>query len=368
VIWRCDLVPQYFELKAEIDEAIQRVLRSGRYVLADEVRAFEQEFAAYLGVGHAVGVNSGTDAIMLALWALGVERGDEVIMTPFTAIPTYSAIRHVGAVPVFVDIDPDTYLMDLDRVAAGLTPRTRVVVPVHLFGNAVDVTRLRAIVGHRVRIMEDCAQSHGATMGGAQTGSMGDASAFSFYPTKNLGAYGDGGLVATNDRAIADFVRSRRMYGMISKDEFVEDGMNSRLDELQAAVLRVKLRHLDAMNARRRAVADLYRANLPAGLRPQRVGNGVVPNYHVYAARCASDRDGLIAALDARSIQSNIYYPMPITRQQGYRGATPPLDRTEAVCRSIIALPMYAEMTEAAVRTVSDAVSEFMLARGAEAS
>jgi len=362
VIWRCDLVPQYLELKSEIDEAIERVLRSGRYVLADEVRAFEQEFAGYLGVRYAVGVNSGTDAIMMALWALGIERGDEVITTPFTAIPTYAAIRHVGAVPVFVDIDPDTYLMDLDRVAAAITPRTRAVVPVHLFGNAVDIPRLRAIVGPRIKIMEDCAQSHGATIRGVQTGSMGDASAFSFYPTKNLGAYGDGGLVATNDRAIADFVRSRRMYGMISKDEFVEDGVNTRLDELQAAVLRVKLRHLDTMNARRRALADLYRAHVPAAVRPQRVADGVVPNYHVYAARCALDRDGLVAALDALSIQSNIYYVMPITRQKGYRGATPPLEATESVCRSVIALPMYPEMTETVVRAVGAAVSDFMSA------
>src|SRR5204862_4818455 len=164
----------YLELQSEIDEAIQRVLRSGRYVLGEEVRAFEQEFARYLGVLYAVGVNSGTDAILMALWALGVERGDEVITTPFTAIPTYSAIRHVGAVPVFVDIDPDTYLMDLDRVASAITRRTRAVVPVHLFGNGVDIPRLRAIVGPRITIMEDCAQSHGTTIRGMQTGSMGD--------------------------------------------------------------------------------------------------------------------------------------------------------------------------------------------------
>jgi dTDP-4-amino-4,6-dideoxygalactose transaminase len=363
VIRRCDLVPQYLELKPEIDEAIQRVLQSGRYVLGDEVRAFEQEFAAYLGVAYAVAVNSGTDAIMMALWALGIERGDEVITTPFTAIPTYSAIRHVGAVPVFVDIDPDTYLIDLDRVAAAITPRTRAVVPVHLFGSAVDIPRLRAIVGSRIAIMEDCAQSHGTTIRGVQTGAMGDASAFSFYPTKNLGAYGDGGLVATNLRAIADFVQSRRMYGMISKDEFVEDGVNTRLDELQAAVLRVKLRHLDGMNLRRRAIADLYRAHLPAAIRPQRMADGVVPNYHVYAARCISDRDGLVAALEARSIQTNIYYPMPITQQKGYRGAKPPLDATDAVCHSVIALPMYPEMAETLVRAVGAAVSDFVLAR-----
>jgi dTDP-4-amino-4,6-dideoxygalactose transaminase len=234
---------------------------------------------------------------------------------------------------------------------------------VHLFGNVVDIRRLRDIVGPRIRIMEDCAQSHGAAIGGVRTGALGDASAFSFYPTKNLGAYGDGGLVATPHQSVADFVRSRRMYGMISKDEFVEDGVNTRLDELQAAVLRVKLRHLDAMNARRRALADLYRAQLPAGVRPQRIDDGVVANYHVYAARCAMERDGLVASLDAQSIQTNVYYPMPITRQKGYRGPMPPLDAAEVVCRSIIALPMYPEMTEAHVRAVSTAVADFALAR-----
>ena len=356
MIWRCDLTLQYLEMKADIDEAMQRVLRSGRYVLAEEVRAFEEEFARYLGVEHAVGVNSGTDAIMMALWALGVERGDEVITTPFTAIPTYSAIRHVGATAVFVDIDPHTFLMDLDQVAAAITSRTRVVVPVHLFGNLVDIPRLRAIVGPGIRIMEDCAQSHGATLRGAQSGSFGDVSAFSFYPTKNLGAYGDGGLVATNDRAVADIIRSRRMYGMVSKDEFVEDGVNTRLDELQAAVLRVKLRHLDSMNARRRVVADLYRELLHDVIRPQRIPDGVVPNYHVYAATCAADRDGLIAALAAQSIQTNIYYPMPMTKQKGYRGADPALDATASVCRQVIALPMYPEIPEATVRTVAEAI------------
>ena len=365
MIWRCDLVPQYLEMKSEIDEAMQRVLRSGRYVLADEVRAFEQEFARYLGVKHTVGVNSGTDAIMMALWALGVGRGDEVITTPFTAIPTYSAIRHLGATAVFVDIDPRTFLMDLDQVAAAITPRTRAVVPVHLFGNLVDIPRLRAIVGSGITIMEDCAQSHGATLGGAQSGSFGDASAFSFYPTKNLGAYGDGGLVATNDQTVADTIRSRRMYGMISKDEFVEDGVNTRLDELQAAVLRVKLRHLDAMNARRRAVADLYRELLPGGIRPQEIPAGVVPNYHVYSATCASDRDGLIAALEAQSIQTNVYYPMPLTQQKGYRGPAPLLEATLAVCRRVIALPMYPEIPEATVRTVASAVTAFVATGGA---
>jgi dTDP-4-amino-4,6-dideoxygalactose transaminase len=357
VIWRCDLTPQYLELKSEIDEAMQRVLRSGRYVLAEEVRAFEEEFARYLGVKHAVGVNSGTDALMMALWALGIRPGDEVITTPFTAIPTYSAVRHVGATPVFVDIDPATFLMDLGKVADAMTDRTRMVVPVHLFGNLVDVPALRAIVGPEVKILEDCAQSHGASLRGVQSGSFGDAAAFSFYPTKNLGAYGDGGLVATNDPAVADTIRSRRMYGMISKDEFVEDGINTRLDELQAAVLRVKLRHLDRMNARRRDAAAMYGELLDrAIMTPQQVDAGVTPNYHVYAALCACDRDALMASLDKQSIQTNIYYPMPLTRQKGYRGPAVPVPAASSVSQRIIALPMYPEIPEATVRAVAHAI------------
>jgi dTDP-4-amino-4,6-dideoxygalactose transaminase len=359
MIWRCDLTAQYRELRGEVDEAIQAVLMSGRYVLGPNVEAFEQDFARYLGVDHAVGVNSGTDAIVMALWVCGVGPGDEVITTPFTAIPTYSAIRHVGATPVFVDIDPHTFLMDLALVAGALTERTRAVVPVHLFGNVVDVEKLRSIVGPDIRIIEDCAQSHGASIRGRMTGAFGDASAFSFYPTKNLGGYGDGGLVATNDSSLAAAARSRRMYGMVSKDEFVEDGINSRLDELQAAILRVKLKHLDQMNARRRAIAALYGELLGAHMTPQRIAGDVTPNYHVYAATCANNRDALVAALERESIQTNVYYPMPITAQKGYRGRAFSLDVSTEVSRGIIALPMYPELPESVVRTVATAVNRF---------
>jgi dTDP-3-amino-2,3,6-trideoxy-4-keto-D-glucose/dTDP-3-amino-3,4,6-trideoxy-alpha-D-glucose/dTDP-2,6-dideoxy-D-kanosamine transaminase len=296
----------------------------------------------------------------MALWVCGIGRGDEVITTPFTAIPTYSAIRHVGATPVFVDIDARTFLMDLARLPDAITERTRAVVPVHLFGNVVDVEKLRSIVGSGVRIIEDCAQSHGASIRGRMTGSIGDAAAFSFYPTKNLGGYGDGGLVASNDPALAASARSRRMYGMVSKDEFVEDGINSRLDELQAAVLRVKLRHLDRMNARRCAIADLYRDLLDGRVTPQQIAPGVTPNYHVYAATCPTDRDALVAALERESIQTNVYYPMPLTAQKGYRGPAFALDAATDVSRRIIALPMYSEIPEAVVRTVAAAVNRFM--------
>lgn len=360
MIWRCDLTAQYAEHSEAIEQAIREVLASGKYINGPNVDAFEKEFAAYVGVSHAVGVNNGTDALMMAMWTLGIRRGDEVITTPFTAIPTYSAIRHVGAVPVFVDIDPDTYLMDLSKVAAAITPRTRLVVPVHLFGSVVDVPKLRTIVGPDIKILEDCAQAHGATLRGRGAGSFGDVAAFSFYPTKNLGAYGDGGMLVTDDAELARLAKSRRMYGMISKDEFVEDGINTRLDEVQAAILRVKLKHLDAMNARRRAVAALYEELLDTSLvRPQRVDADIVPNFHVYASRCARDRDTLVETLERNGIQTNIYYPMPLTSQKGYRGAEFDLPSATAVSRDIIALPMYPEIPEAFTRQTADAINAF---------
>ena len=363
MIWRCDLTPQYEEHKEAIHEAISRVLASGRYINGENVDAFEAEFASYVGMPHAVGVNNGTDALMMAMWVLGIRHGDEVITTPFTAIPTYSAIRHVGAVPVFVDIDPDTYLMDLSKVAAAVTAKTKLVVPVHLFGNVVDVPKLRSIIGPSIPILEDCAQAHGSTLRGQMAGSFGDVAAFSFYPTKNLGAYGDGGMLVMRDGELARLAKSRRMYGMISKDEFVEDGINTRLDELQAAILRVKLRHLDAMNARRRAIAGLYAQWLDTSIvTPQRVADEVVPNFHVYAARCARGRDELIASLDRQKIQTNIYYPMPMTQQKGYRGAAYSLPSATAVSRDVIALPMYPEMPEPFVRQTTDAIATFYTA------
>jgi dTDP-4-amino-4,6-dideoxygalactose transaminase len=365
MIWRCDLVPQYEAHKAEIDQAIERVLRSGRYVLAENVGAFEQEFSDYLGVRHGVGVNSGTDALILALEGLGVGPGDEVITTAFTAIPTYAAICRAGARPVLTDIDPETLLMDLSQVASLLSQRTRAVVPVHLFGNAVDVERLREIVGSGVRIVEDCAQAHGATVRGRKVGSLGDAGAFSFYPTKNLGGYGDGGAVVTNDDDLARDLRSRRIYGMVNKDEFASDGINSRLDELQAAVLRVKLRHLDAMNGRRRQLAALYADLLPREhLCPQAVRDDVLPVVHVYAALCSGHRDDLVKFLEGRGIQSNVYYPKPLSDQEGYLRSfadRPDLPVARDVCKRIIALPFYPEMGEDLLNQVADGVQRFFV-------
>jgi dTDP-4-amino-4,6-dideoxygalactose transaminase len=351
MIWRCDLVPQYLAYKAEIDVALDDVLASGRYILAEQVAAFEEEFARYLGVRHAIGVANGTDALTLALVALAVGPGDEVITTPFTAIPTVSAIVDAGATPVFVDVRPDTFLLDLDQVGAALGPRTRAVVPVHLFGNVVDVARLRDVVGPGVPVIEDAAQAHGSTRAGKQAGTLGTCGAFSFYPTKNLGGYGDGGAIVTDDDALAERLRRLRTYGMVDKDHIVEHGINTRLDELQAAVLRVKLRHLDAMNARRRALAARYRAGVPPGLlRWQEVPAGVVPNWHVFPALVSADRDGLVQRLAQEGIQTNVYYPLPLYRQEAHRrrfGAHRPLPVVERLCAHILALPLYAELPEA---------------------
>lgn len=362
-IWRCDLVSQFLAYQDELRNAMERVLISGRYILAQEVEAFECEFSAYVGSPHGLGVNSGTDALLMPLWLMNLEPGDEIITTPFTAIPTYSAIRHAGATPVFVDIEPDTFLLDVEKVEQALTPRTKAIVPVHLFGNAVDVVRLREIAGPDIFILEDCAQSHGAKVHGRMTGSIGDAAAFSFYPTKNLGGYGDGGLITTLRAEWNQIMRRKRMYGMINKDEFVMDGINTRLDELQAAMLRVKLRHLDAMNAQRRHLAQLYGELLdPRFIAPQVIRPSVEPVFHVYAARCKERRDDLLLHLERNGIQANVYYPKPTTRQVGYQTAFTrqfDLPVTEEVCRDIIALPFYPELPEETLRKVAGTVNAF---------
>ena len=365
MIWRCDLVPQYEALKAEIDEAIARVLSSGRYVLGDNVTAFEQEFSAFVGVRFGIGVNSGTDALIMALRLCDLRPGDEVITTAFTAIPTYAAIRHVGAVPRLIDIDADTFLMDVGKVAAALNERTRAVVPVHLFGNPVDIDALRAVVGPNIFIVEDCAQAHGATIRGRRVGSIGDFGAFSFYPSKNLGGYGDGGMLVTNREHGASAARRQRTYGMINKDEFVEDGVNTRLDELQAAILRVKLKYLERMNERRACLAERYRTRLDARhFAAQAVSPHASSVFHVYSGVCDGKRDELVHDLERAGIQTNVYYPMPLNCQRGYAGpdAGVRFPVAETVSRSILALPFYPELPEETVDTIAAAVARFYTA------
>lgn len=363
MIWRCDLVPQTEVYRTEILDAIQRILPTGRYILASETAAFEKEFAKYLGCAHCVGVANATDGLTLALRACDVGTGDEVITTPYTAIPTGSSIVDAGATPVFVDIDPQTYLIDLEKVVAAVTPRTKAVMPVHIFGNVVDIPKLRAMLPAHVRIIEDAAQSHGATLRGVQSGTMGDAGVFSFYPTKNLGALGDGGAVVTNDPEIDHRLRLLRMYGMTDKDHIVTAGVNSRLDEIQAAILRIKLRDLDAMNASRRRIAARYFAELPQTLFTfQRIPDAVIPNWHVFVARFHEDRDLFIAHMDAHQVQTNIYYVVPLHLQKAYahfgmrRGSLPVV---EQLCDQAIALTMYPELNHETLDCVLSAIHSF---------
>lgn len=364
MIWRCDLSKQYNRYRAEIDEAIRSVMESGRYTLGTQVSSFERNFAEYIGMKYGIGVNSGTDALILALKAAGAGEGCEVITTPFTAIPTYSAIIEAGATPVFADIEEDTFLMDLKRVEELITDRTKAVVAVHLFGNIIDIPALRQITGEGICIIEDCAQSHGGEIRGIKAGSMGDLSAFSFYPTKNLGAYGDGGMVLVNDDTTEERLKRLRMYGMVNKDRFVTDGVNSRLDELQAAILNVKLKYLDDMNEARRVKAEKYSDMLGNILKPQKVATDVKSAWHLYSSLCREiDREELVEYLASIGIQTNVYYPLPLNEQEGYvkkYGKSKTLPVTRKVADSIIALPFYPEIEEELIDKVIKGVKDFV--------
>jgi dTDP-4-amino-4,6-dideoxygalactose transaminase len=364
MIRRVELLAQYQEMKEEIDAAVARVLASGHYTLGKELEAFEREFAHYLGASAVVGVADGTRAIAMALRALGVSADHEVITTPFTAIPTIGAIIECGARPVFVDIDPDTYLLDIERVPTVITSRTRAIVPVHLFGNVVDIPRLRRLIPSNVAIVEDASQAHGSRLHGVRAGNFGDLATFSFYPTKNLGGYGDGGAIVSPDGRFAANLKVIRNHGMSDKDTCRTPGINSRLDELQAAILRAKLTRLDAMNQARAERARQYLAGLPEEMfRHQRIPNNVETNWHVFETRFLGDRDALIGFLDRRGIQTNVYYVIPhhlqpALRDLGYkRGDLPNL---ESVCGQAIALPLYPEIPSDAVQQVIDAIQTFV--------
>jgi len=354
---------QYLSHQAEIDQAIVRVLERGRYILGEEAAAFEHEFADYLGVRFGVGVGSGTEALHLALRACGVGPGDEVITVAHTAVATVAAIELCGATPVLMDIDPRSFTLDPTKLEAAITPATRAVIPVHLYGQSADLGPILSIARkRRVRVIEDCAQSHGAMYDGRRTGAWGDMACFSFYPTKNLGAIGDGGFVATDDPQLAENARLLREYGW--RERYVSDvaGWNTRLDELQAAILRVKLRALDADNARRRCLAAMYDEWLAACpvVLPMEMPYGQHV-YHLYVVR-AERRDALRVFLKERGIGSLIHYPVPVHLQPAYRGRlgdVGSLPETERAARDVLSLPMFPELTEAEVRQVAEAVREF---------
>lgn len=359
-----DLKPQYASIQQEIDAATARVYQSGRFILGPETEAFENEFAAYIGAGHAVGVNSGTDALYLALRALDVGPGDEVITVANTAVATVAAIEMSGATPVLVDVCADSMTMDADAFANAVTPRTRAVIPVHLFGQSAELDPILGIARQfKLAVVEDCAQAHGATYHGTRVGTYGDIAAFSFYPTKNLGAYGDGGAVVTNDAHLAERVRLLRQYGWRVRYESERSGVNSRLDELQAALLRVKLKHLDAWNAARRERAALYTELLPGG----RVHPPVEMAYgehvfHLYVVQCEA-RDYLATFLQQREIGTMVHYPTPVHLQTAYETLAPAgsLPVTEKLAHQILSLPLYPELPLGDVRRVADALREFVL-------
>ena len=357
-----DLKAQYASLRAELEPAMAEAMAATQYILGPNVQAFEREAADYLGVAHALGCASGTDALHLALAALDIGPGDEVITSPFTFIATAEAIRYVGATPVFVDIDPRTFNLDLDAVERAITSRTRALLPVHLFGQPVDMERLRRIADtHRLSIVEDCAQSFGASVGSEtrQTGACGAVGAFSFFPSKNLGGFGDGGMVTTSDDAIAARVRSLRNHGQTERYHHPEIGFNSRLDELQAVVLRHKLPHIDHYNRERRRVADRYDAGLAGVVEtPHRddAGRHVFHQYTVLSDR----RDRLMEALRGAGIASAIYYPVPLHRQPAFADAhaATSLPHTEAVTSRCLSLPIYPELGDDAIDRICGTVRD----------
>ena len=353
---------QYLHYRTEIDAAIAAVLENGRYILGDQVRGFEQEFAGYIHTSDAVGCGSGTEALHLALAACGIGVGDEVITVSHTAVATVSAIEMCGATPVLCDIDPLTYTIDPGKVEALITQRTRAIIPVHIYGQAADLEPLLAIATkHKLRLIEDCAQAHGAKYQGKTVGSFADLSCFSFYPTKNLGALGDGGLVATSNPELAERLRLLREYGWKQRYQSEISGWNSRLDELQAAVLRIKLRHLDEDNAKRRGIAEAYNkglAGLPIELPTTRKGSEHV--FHLYVIRSAK-RDALKAHLETQKIFPLVHYPVPIHRQPAYQDTLGKraLPVTEQAAAEILSLPMYPELRDSEVTQVIEAIQTF---------
>jgi len=336
--------PEIAALRGEIDAAIKRVIDSGRFILGPEVEAFEREAAAYLGVKHAVGLNSGTDALVIGLRALGIGPGDEVITTPFTFFATAEAISLVGATPVFVDIDPRTFNIDPALIPAAISDRTRAIVPVHLYGQAAEMDPILKIAReHGLKVLEDTAQAFGGEYKGRKLGTLGDAGAFSFFPTKNLGGFGDGGLLATNSDEVAEKARMLRAHGARRKYENELLGYNSRLDALQAAVLRVKLRHLDEFNQSRRRVARAYGERL--GTLPNLVLPYEAPHvghvFHQYTVRVPADRrNAITAGLADRGISTIVYYPVPVHRLPVYAHAQSDLPAAEEVAKQVLSLPM----------------------------
>jgi dTDP-4-amino-4,6-dideoxygalactose transaminase len=357
-----DLKAQYKPIKEDIQQAVNRVFDSGQYILGDEVAAFESEFAKYVGAEYGIAVNSGTSALHLALLAAGIGPGDEVITVPFTFVATVAAVCYTGAHPVFVDIDPMSFTMDTTQLEAAITPRTKAILPVHIYGQPADMDPILAIARkHGLLVIEDAAQAHGAEYKGKRVGSLGSLGCFSFYPGKNLGAYGEGGMVVTNDAKHAEKMRILRDGGQARKYHHVLRGYNYRMEGLQGAILRVKLRHLDAWTEGRRSRAVEYERHLKDAdvVRPVEMPYARHV-YHIYAVR-SGDRTELQRTLQTHGVQTGIHYPIPVHLQPahldlGYRRGDFP--ESEAAADEVLSLPLYPELTDTQIETVAAAVRE----------
>jgi dTDP-4-amino-4,6-dideoxygalactose transaminase len=352
-----DLAAEQRQLREALDDAVRTVLDSGRFVLGPELARFEDEFASYCGVAHCVGVASGTDALMIALRALRVAPGDEVITPSFTFFAAPLAIASVGAIPVFVDVEEDSGLLDADRVRDAITPRTRAIIPVHLYGRCADLRPLQALASERgLWLIEDAAQAHGAQSNGRRAGSVGHVGCFSFYPSKNLGAYGDGGAVVTSDPRLAEQMRLLRNYGQRTKYHHEILGLNSRLDELQAAILRRKLPYLDEWNRARRTAAAMYSSLLDPSLTPAPADAEGEHVFHLYVVR-APRRDALRRFLSERGVETSIHYPVPVHRQPAFSevpAVIGELPVTERLAREVLSLPMFPTISRDQVGYVAD--------------
>jgi dTDP-4-amino-4,6-dideoxygalactose transaminase len=341
-----DFKKQYALIKPQLDSAVSRVLESGWYILGRELESFEAEFARYIGVDYCVGVASGTEAIALALMALGIKQGDEVITTCFTAFPTITGIMQAGAIPVLTDVNPDDGLMDVSCIKSKITKKTRAIMPVHLYGQSCDMDPILQLAGsHGLTVIEDCAQSAGATYKGRLTGSMGTCSAFSFYPTKNLGALGDAGAVVTRDKKIYEKLLSLRNYGQSVRYFHESAGINSRLDEIQAAILRVKLGYLEVWNERRVAIAERYTRELGQFgiIRNNPYGR---PCFHLFVIK-SPERDRLMHFLQDHGIQALIHYPVPVNRQKAFMWQKEEDFRaTGQLAATVLSIPVYPELSD----------------------
>ena len=358
-----DLKAQYLSIKDEINGAIAGVLESCQFVLGEEVERFEREFASYCGTEHALGVNSGTSALHLALLACGIKPGDEVITVSFTFVATAAAVTYVGARPVFVDVMPGSYIMDTAQIERAITPRTKAIVPVHIYGQCADMEQILEIARkHDLVVIEDAAQAHGAEYKGRRAGSFGDLACFSFYPGKNLGAVGEGGAVVTNNSDHAEKIKVLRDQGQSRKYHHEVVGYNYRLEAIQGAVLRVKLRYLDAWNRARRKHASLYRKLLAgAGVRLLEEKDYGKAVYHIFPIFTA-ERDSLQQHLASRGIATGIHYPIPVHKQRAFSdpvNASGSLAESERASKETLSLPMFAELSDDAISRVADSIRQF---------